>query len=135
MQRLMEEVFQDDEIQETIFDDEEEEGEVDNLEERPDGSDTEQEFSDEDVSENLTVGPHFLGKDKITKWQKHIPPRNVRTRSENLLSHLPGAKHITKSLKSLLEIWQYFFNDAMMNLIVEATNKRIRKLQANYSRE
>ncbi|KAK9719071.1 hypothetical protein QE152_g22868 [Popillia japonica] len=34
--------------------------------------------------------PHFLGKDNSTKWQKHPPNQNVRTRSWNIVTCLPG---------------------------------------------
>ncbi|XP_072380895.1 uncharacterized protein [Diabrotica undecimpunctata] len=96
-------------------------------------SNTEQEISDtEGAILMVSAGPFFLGKNTTTK---HIPPRNVRTHSENLITHLPGAKEVTKNLKGELGICKYFFNDTVINIIVEFTNIHIKHSQENYNRE
>ncbi|KAG5881084.1 hypothetical protein JTB14_028260 [Gonioctena quinquepunctata] len=73
------------------YDDEEYDSEKDHLKEQLANSDSEQEISDteQETSESLD-GPFFIGKDRTTKWRKHQPPNNVRTRSENLIKQLPG---------------------------------------------
>lgn len=98
-------------------------------------SETEQEISDGDEVEGIYDEPYFVGKDKTTTWKKHVPPTNVKTRAENILTHLPGAKSTTKNIKSPVEIWKYFFNDDMVNIIVECTNKHIKNIQNKYSRD
>ncbi|KAJ8957323.1 hypothetical protein NQ314_006573 [Rhamnusium bicolor] len=57
-------------------------------------TDSGQELSDSEKDSTVTSEfsirePYFLGKDGSTKWKKHFPPENVRTRSENLITHLP----------------------------------------------
>lgn len=33
-----------------------------------------------------------------------MPPKNSRTRSHNIISHVPGVKNVAKNMKSELEI-------------------------------
>ncbi|KAJ8968163.1 hypothetical protein NQ314_002420 [Rhamnusium bicolor] len=106
------------------YDDEEETGEEDNIEEISENSDTEQEI-DENKGEEMNVsGPYFMGRDKKTKWNKHCPPKNVRTRKENLTLHLPGGKSCV-SEKTPAGIWEYFFDNEILNNIVNFTNMKI----------
>lgn len=135
LNRLMQECLESSDEEEPPFD-QCEDGEEDAVELQVHETDSEQDISDDD--ENILpehVGPFFLGKDQITKWRKHCPPKNVRTRSENLVSHLPGPKGIAKSLKTPLAIWQCFFPANMLQIIVENTNKHIQASQDRYSRE
>ncbi|KAK9702519.1 Transposase IS4 [Popillia japonica] len=78
-------------------------------------------------------GPYFVGRDKRTKWGKHCPPKNVRTRRENLTIHLPGAKDYVKG-KTLTEIWECFFDREILDKIVNFTNVKIELENNNYSR-
>lgn len=85
--RLFEEVETDE--QNYGSDDDDEQDDIDNVEQRS-GSDTEQEFDDgadncDDVPVVVTREPYFIGKDNITKWDKHCPPKNVRTRHTNIV--------------------------------------------------
>mgnify|MGYP002775500098 CR=1 FL=1 len=77
---------------------------------------------------------YFIGKNNI-KWKKHSERPNVRTRSHNLVMHLPGPKASTKNLKEPIDIWKYFFDDTMLTTIVENTNKHINSESTNFSRE
>lgn len=70
----------------------------------------------------------------LTFSAKHFSRRNVKTPSLNLLSPLPAAKQVTIELL-VREIWNNSLNNFMFNIIDELTNKRIRKLQENYSPE
>ena len=92
-------------------------------------SESEQEILDVDLNEEkqLSVSstvPYFIGKNNI-KWKKHSERPNVRTRSHNLVMHLPGPKASTKNFEEPIDIWKYFFNDTMLTTIVENTNKHI----------
>ncbi|KAK9729836.1 hypothetical protein QE152_g15712 [Popillia japonica] len=120
--RLFEEVTSGEEC-----DDEEETGEEDNIEERPDDSDTEQEFNEDKAEEMDVRGPYFVGRDKRMKWGKHCPPKNVRTRKEDLTIHLPGAKDYVKG-KTLTEIWECLFDREILDKIVNFTNVKIESL-------
>ncbi|KAF5287891.1 hypothetical protein FQR65_LT12165 [Abscondita terminalis] len=65
-------------------------------------SESEQEFEPElSKNRNLDLGPSpsrkfmdafFTGKDKQTKWNKHPPNQNVKSRTKNIIPHLPGVK-------------------------------------------
>ncbi|KAK9694893.1 hypothetical protein QE152_g33233 [Popillia japonica] len=85
--KLMEEV-----MEVTQFDDEAEKTE-DNLEIREEDSESEQELESDGEMDVVNEGPFMFGKDGVTKWKNHISQKsNARTRSINLVKHLPGAK-------------------------------------------
>ena len=52
--------------------------------------DTSSEQEGDEDNEEETSESYYLGKDGITKWRKEIPRPNVRTRSQNIITHLPG---------------------------------------------
>lgn len=118
---------------EVVNDYQEDDSMEDSVEEREEDSDTEQEVSSGEQEEPISWGPHFVGKDG-SKWSKHVPPSS-RTRSENLITRLPGPKVAVKNLKGAYEIWKYFFDDDMIRKIVEYINKHIDKNKEKYSRE
>lgn len=77
----------------------------------------------------------FMGKDG-TKWSGTCPNRNTRTRSRNIMKiHLPGPKGIARETKTEIEIWNLFFDDAVINTIVHCTNIYIDKIRNNFERE
>ncbi|KAJ8962229.1 hypothetical protein NQ318_018201 [Aromia moschata] len=114
------------------YDDEEETGE-DYIEERSEASDTEQEFDENEDEEINANEPYFMGRDKRTKWSKHCPPKNVRTRNENLTLYLPGAKARVKE-NTPIGIWECFFDNEILNNIVNFTNIEIQKETEKFSR-
>ncbi|UYV79467.1 hypothetical protein LAZ67_17002717 [Cordylochernes scorpioides] len=74
-----------------LVDEESETG--DNIEERNWSTDTEQyTLSEEENNEDPSFNYH-IGKDQKTKWKKSLSPKNVRTRSENIITHLPGQNY------------------------------------------
>ncbi|XP_050304767.1 piggyBac transposable element-derived protein 4-like [Anthonomus grandis grandis] len=77
----------------------------------------------------------FVGKDGITKWEKSISKKNLKTRAQNIIKHFPGVKVAAKGLKTEIAIWKYFFTNDILNLIVHYTNKHIQSARSNYSRE
>ncbi|UYV72184.1 hypothetical protein LAZ67_9002121 [Cordylochernes scorpioides] len=115
-------------------DDEESETD-DHIEERNWSTDTEQyTLSEEENNEDPSFN-YYIGKDQKTKWKKALPPKNVRTRSENIITHLPGVKGEVKNAKSILDCWNLFIDDNILECIVTNTNIYIRNIQQNYSRE
>lgn len=62
--------------------------------------------SDEDESTDKS----YTGKDG-TKWNSQPPPCNSRTRSHNLVTHLPGVKGLAKNAKTIVDSWTLFFSD------------------------
>ncbi|KAK9736145.1 Transposase IS4 [Popillia japonica] len=137
--RLLEEV----DTGEESIDDEEDDHEIDNLEERIGDSETEQEGrigdseteqeGDSEAEECADV--YFTGKDGVTKWNKHQFSQRVRTSKANLLTRLPGVKGTAREVKSILGCWKLLFTDAMLNIIVNSTNKYIEAISDSYSRK
>ncbi|KAI4467357.1 hypothetical protein MML48_2g00009409 [Holotrichia oblita] len=118
--------------------------EEDYLETRASDSDTEQEILDtisteemeKEVETDAETCPNvFTGKDNTTTWNKMVRNKKVRIRAENIVKRLPISSLPTRSLKYPHEIWKYFINDQMLNLILDNTNKFIRSIARNYSRE
>nr|XP_022901780.1 piggyBac transposable element-derived protein 4-like [Onthophagus taurus] len=117
------------------------EGEIDNLNESDHNSDTEQDISDDekDIDDNdnnqIRAGLFYLGKDGATKWFKHPPWPNVRTRSENIVTQLPVVRRGYRDGKTALECWKYFFTDEMLEVILNNTNERILMRSSTYGQK
>ncbi|XP_074028523.1 uncharacterized protein [Leptinotarsa decemlineata] len=106
LQQLFEEVDSDIELAE----DSDGSLEEDELLVQEENSDTEQEMSDDDIEEdaaepetNRSVRiPCFISKDG-TRWRKHFTRYpNVRTRSDNIITRLPGVKGLVKEKKTAI---------------------------------
>lgn len=134
LNKLLLECFANDEQEEDFDDGDDEDDEEDVLETQESNSDTEQDISDIEIEEEVSVGPVFVGKDRTSKWSKHVPCSS-RTRAENLITRLPGPKAAVKHLKSASDIWKHFFDSQMLGTIVKYTNQHIQKHSVNYSRE
>ncbi|CAH1969859.1 unnamed protein product [Acanthoscelides obtectus] len=118
-------------------DDDDEQDEVDNVEERSD-SDSEQVFNEalENYDLNLLQREQcFVEKDKITKWKKHCPPRNVRKRSYKNVPQSPDVKNCAKSKTSAQEIWECLFEEEMLNMVTNCTNIKIEGIALNFNRD
>lgn len=143
--RLMEEELSDTEMD---YDDELESDEEDFDEERESGSETEQEVSDNErrvICEEMELEDSdsevagniltFVGRNKKTHWSKEVPKKSIRIRAENKVIRLPISKLATRSLKSAMDIFKYFIDNEMLNLIVQHTNAYINLVAENYTRE
>lgn len=133
LEHLMEVVSTDDEEQDEKYDDSESEGEIDFVEERVAGSESEEDISDHEAGP--TNSAFFIGKDKKTKWKKHLPPKGVRTRSENKVLRLPISRLGTRSLKNHKDIFKFFIDDEMLNILIENTNAYIESIAYNFERD
>ncbi|KAJ8966737.1 hypothetical protein NQ314_003334 [Rhamnusium bicolor] len=129
----MEDVITDNE---EVANDESDAEESDNEEVQFENSDSEQGISDTeegDVSASNSLS--FVGKNGVTYWKKHSHvPKTVRTRAENIVKKFPSPKLSTRSLKEAKEIWEYFINKDMINLIVEFTNQYIQSIVHKFER-
>ncbi|CAG4982303.1 unnamed protein product [Parnassius apollo] len=66
-------------------------------------SDSDTDMEDpEPVEETPLTLPFYTGKDAKTKWHKTPPRTNVRTKSENIITHLPGCKPTVRDKKNTL---------------------------------
>ncbi|CAG9577485.1 unnamed protein product [Danaus chrysippus] len=72
-----------------------------------------------------TLQPFYLGKDGRTKWYKSPPRTNVRTRAENLITHLPGCKYAARHKKTHQECFETFFTDEIVDIVLKNTNQKI----------
>lgn len=131
LQRLLEEVESNDELEcnDSADSCEEDEIEEQNLEtaSEQDISEAENDILLETEDEEIICRrvPIFLGKDKKTKWRKHPGNKRVRTRAENLVTHLPGVKGVAREKKKFCDIWECFITEQMLELIVMNTNLNI----------
>lgn len=82
----------------------------------------------------MKVGKHnfFLAKGG-TKWAKQRRNRNVRTRAENIITHLSGVQGHAKEQKTASKCWQLFLSDEMLTHIVRYTNSKIESKCVNYN--
>ncbi|KAJ4426647.1 hypothetical protein ANN_26445 [Periplaneta americana] len=118
----------------------ESEDEDDHISESEHNTDTEQEqeaeTSDDDCDDNAPLSQFttYKGKDG-TSWRKSLPPRNVKTRACNIVTHLPGCKGQARQAKLPLETWSCLIDDNIIDDIVKYTNIYIRSIQNNFVRE
>lgn len=76
---------------------------------------------------------YMWGKDGKTKWVPFPGNRSVRTRSVNIVTHLPGPKGLAKNAKTPLECWSLFIDTNMLTDIVRHTNVKISEKSQNYN--
>lgn len=88
---------------------------------------SESEQSGDEVPVVPNDGPTYTGKDSITKWRKHALPRNVRTRQQNIVTHLPGVRPAGKNSKTPKECFLLFLDDSIIEKIVTYTNIKVEK--------
>lgn len=85
------------------------------------------EQSDEEESEGDCDGPTYIGKDKVTKWRRHKIQKNVRTRQQNIVTHLPGVRAEGRMCKTPQDCFLLFLDDTLIQEIVRCTNLKIEK--------
>ncbi|CAG4940036.1 unnamed protein product [Parnassius apollo] len=75
----------------------------------------------ESEEEEITSGGEFsssrqfcMGKDCKTKWLKEPQRTNIRTRNENIITHLPGVKSQYKDKKTHLECFEAFISNEIL---------------------
>lgn len=69
----------------------------------------------------------FYGRNRV-KWSKKAPNKQVRTRAENIIIHLPGLKGPARLLSdepNPIQIWKLLFTDKILDEIVIHTNQKI----------
>jgi len=83
------------------------------------------------VQEVVVQNSYYLGKDKQTKW--YAPSKNVRTRQRNIVLRLPGVKQIGRGdPNSILERWNLFFSNSIIDDIVKYNNIYLDKICSKY---
>lgn len=87
------------------------------------------------LSNTASPPTYYLGKDNTTKWNIHGPSLNVRTRSHNIVSQVPGVRRCAKNAMSIIDCWSLFFPDIVIEEIVTYTNIYLAKIRVKYQRE
>lgn len=90
---------------------------------------------DEDDEEEVCENNYYLGKDRMTKWRKEISRPNIRTRSHNIIIHLPCVRGDAKQCATPLECFKLFISSDIIEQIVLFTNKRIDSEKGKYSQK
>nr|CAI5853546.1 unnamed protein product [Callosobruchus analis] len=93
-------------------------------------------FSDHDkarVFEDADPRLYYYGKDG-TKWKKTAPPKNIRTRSENIVSHLPGPIREGKQATTPMSSWNALFGN-IIPLVVKYTNIYIEQISDKFKNQ
>ena len=112
-------------------------GERDTDTEQSDDENEDDFASDSSTSEDdipLLYRECYNGKDK-TKWKKTEPTQSIRTRRQNIVTHLPGTKGAARQADTPLKAWQCFFTDELLQTIVEYTNIYIGIIKDNFQRD
>lgn len=74
---------------------------------------------------------YFFGKDR-SKWSKN-PPASTKTRSHNIISHLPGRKGPALQAGNYCAFdssWKFLFDNSLVNLVVTFTNQKLESFRA-----
>lgn len=80
------------------------------------------------------LGNNFQGKNGH-RWSSVKPSRQGRTAAKNLITHLPGTKGNARLATTILQSWELFFSQEIINIIVEHTNEEIMRQQIKYSKD
>ncbi|KAI4469607.1 homeobox-like domain superfamily [Holotrichia oblita] len=101
-------------------------------------SETEEHLSDEEEEGVHQNNNYFVAVDKKNngeiKWSKEVP-NPTRTRSHNIILHLPGSKGDARNAKSETDCLKLFISDSVISMITESTNIYIQEQQHNYGRD
>lgn len=99
----------------------------------PEVSETEEQVDDHAVEQTTRRAQYLWGIDKKTKWTEKPGNLAIRTRRENIITHLPGPKRIAQNVKTPLDCWKLFIDDLILTSIVECTNEKIVRKANNYT--
>lgn len=75
---------------------------------------------------------YVYGKNRY-KWSKQAPTPG-RTRSHNIIMHLPGLKAVARNLqdKNPVDYWSLLITNEMISTIVDCTNEKITDMSSRY---
>ncbi|CAG4941496.1 unnamed protein product [Parnassius apollo] len=71
----------------------------------------------------------------IYRWRKQPPPPTCRTRSQNIVTHLPGPKAICRGADTAEKAWILLFSKEWLEKVVLYTNQKIQSQKFNYQRD
>lgn len=66
---------------------------------------------------------------------KYCLPKTVTLRRKNKVIRIPVSSLATRDLKTLKDIFKFFIDDEMLNILIENTNTYIQSISPNFERE
>ena len=69
-------------------------------------------LNESDMHGQSIQNKQYIGTDMVTKWSRIEPNVQIRTRSSNIITHLPGPKGIAHQAKSEIECIRLFITDS-----------------------
>ncbi|CAG4937725.1 unnamed protein product [Parnassius apollo] len=78
---------------------------------------------------------YYVGRNGSTNWSIEEPPRNVRTRSHNIIFHAPGLINEAKDALTPLDCCSFMFSDSLLDTVVTYTNMYIDSIHDNFQRK
>ncbi|KAK4887173.1 hypothetical protein RN001_003444 [Aquatica leii] len=115
---------------------ESDEDEVDAIQRSDHDTESELEVSDQealsDDSSEAPLSNFYIGKDKVTKWKKTRPNRQVRVRSHNIVKFSPGTKGRARDVATEIKSLKLFVNETVIRMITVSTNVYIQKVSVSY---
>lgn len=85
-------------------DDESDNEEIDTTQNSDHESESEQDISENENVSDVQNNKFYLGKDKTTKWKKNKPNIQIRVRSHNIITHLPGPKQNARNARFEIDL-------------------------------
>lgn len=113
-------------------DDKSDNEEIDTTQKSDHESESEQDISENETNENVIDVQNnnfYLGKDKTTKWKKNKPNMQIRVRSHNIITHLPGLKQNARNARLEIDCLKLFINENLIRLITISTNIYIESIK------
>lgn len=89
--------------------------------------------SDEDDVPLSVTSTWFMGRDKVTKWQKSNNNR-VRRQVQNILTEDSGVRRNGVGVTTFVQAWNLFITEDIIEKIVIHTNEFIQKKAPSYNR-
>ncbi|XP_023222340.1 uncharacterized protein LOC111623851 [Centruroides sculpturatus] len=96
----------------------------------------EDEEESEEEEESLLQGlqPLYLGRD-ATGWSKIELSPSLGPNKGNVSTHLPGPVGEARMAESIMECWNLFVSDDILQIVVQYTNEQIKRIQSKFKRE
>lgn len=98
-------------------------------------TDTEEDDELNDSTDDDDDPDDFVGKDGKTVWKKNKFRQNVRVRSHNIMTHLPGPVREARDVTDPFSSWNILIDNTIISMIVECTNLYISEIALHYKRE
>lgn len=70
-------------------------------------------------------------KDRLINW--YAPSTNTRTIRQNIVNILPGVKQVARDKSKILNCWQFYFPNDMIEEIVRCTNQQLTVMRQAYT--